>query len=287
MFNPMNNNFFLKLLNGTSSLLFIYSFMRTSFIFTENKITLFSSPKSENYLDGFFVACEGKFTFLTKAFPESKINFSKRSVEKLLISWRIFNFMLIPISFLCNANDYREPFLFYDHVIISLIGLNYLCFSFYPNEWIQLFYARFICFIYVVFNIFETKYRKNKNIFLIFLHFVTKKSFLTPEIPSPRMLNLIKNILVVMSSLKCIFYYQYLYQRSLCTANDVNRIILVSTAGSIVYLVRYIFLHFTIACEGKIQDYRNREYIIKLILTYLFHYCIMNILYMATESLSF
>ena len=278
MFNPMNNEnyrFFLqfvpiksllaltipplKLLNGTSSLLFIFSFMRNSLYFLQSE---------------FAFACYGE-----------AIQYY------LLISWRILNLMLIPISFLCNANDYQEPYLFYDHVIISLLGLNYLCFSFYPTEWIHPFYARFLCFIYVFYYLHSQATKKPyKNTSLIFMHVVPKISYLLSSMPPPKMLNFIKNILVVMSSLKCIFYYQYLFQRSLCKANDVNRIILVSTTGSIVYLVRYKFLQFAFAGYGEAIQYssilRTREYIIKLILTYLFHYCIMNILYMATDSLS-
>ena len=42
--------------------------------------------------DKFAVASEGKLTFLTEALPESKMNFSKRSVEKLniLLFYKIF-----------------------------------------------------------------------------------------------------------------------------------------------------------------------------------------------------
>ena len=43
---------------------------------------IFSSEQSGDEKE-FVVACEDKFTFLVEASPEPKMNFSKRSAEKL------------------------------------------------------------------------------------------------------------------------------------------------------------------------------------------------------------
>ena len=43
-----------------------------------------------------------------------------------LFWWKYFNGQLILVSFLCNANEYKNPYLFYDYVTLFLMNYSYI-----------------------------------------------------------------------------------------------------------------------------------------------------------------
>jgi hypothetical protein len=165
--------------------------------------------------------------------------------------WKLFNSTLIIVSYLCNANDYKEPFLLLDHINIQFIALNYIGISFYPNEW--------IC--------------SQISPFLLLFSFIEYQNFKT--------INFTKNISVVISILKL--------QNNLYSNLIYYNLLIYSTIiGTISYSLRYKL--FTILPkQTKILKVNfNRYYfIIKLTLTTIFHICIMVLLYISSISLNY
>ena len=281
-----------KLINGSSSLLFIFSGLksfgvcntkiRTEFIgtkYTEDRIT--NSLTNYEKLEGISNSTNVRSSILQTLkylsfYPivqpqnefslvvcKEQINVYWGSTFQIILLWKVLNTSLIFISFLCNANEYREPYLFYDHLNILFIGLTYICFSFsYTGyyEKIHPYLVPIILFISI------NEYIKYNSI------------------------NFSKNITVVLSSLKSIFYYYYLYKNNFCSIDNLRRLLLSCIIGSIAYLIRYkLLIKLAITKRNNFGLHLDfvpwNFFIYKLLLTYIFHYCIMNILYIASISI--
>ncbi len=66
-----------------------------------------------------------------------------------LICWKLSNFFLIFASFLCNANEYKKPFLFIDYFAILLVSISYINYI-------------YINLLYMLLLVYE--YKKNKSL---------------------------------------------------------------------------------------------------------------------------
>ena len=142
-----------------------------------------------------------------------------------LITWKLSNSFLVIASFLCNACEYKQPYLFLDYLAIFVISTSYIN-NIYVN------------FSYTILTIYEYKYTNS--------------------------IEIMKNIACASAIGKTIAY-SYLY------VDKIHYYIAFSSAisGTSVYTIR-IYLH----------KHNNKKY--TLLLTYLLHISIMNLLYVAS-----
>ena len=186
------------------------------------------------------------------------------SLKQRFVSWKLLNCTLVGVSYLCNANNYKEPYLLIDHVNILLIALNYIGFSFYPGEWISPLFIKILLFLSVI------EYKQYKTI------------------------DFTKNVSVAISILKLIFYSQILIRQN-------HPVYLIIYYKSLIYstivanvsygLRRYKLSQYSqnIISLTQIKHSKTHDFyffITKLTLTTVFHICIMVILYVSSISLT-
>jgi hypothetical protein len=146
-----------------------------------------------------------------------------------LLTWKLSNCFLVVASFLCNAYEYKSPYLFLDYLAIFLISTSYI-----NNISINVPYTLFIIYEYKDTNSIEV----------------------------------MKNIACATAIGKTVIY-TYLY------VDKLSYYIALSSAisGTCVYTLR-VYLHKN----------NNKKY--TLLLTYILHISIMNLLYIASSTAS-
>lgn len=142
-----------------------------------------------------------------------------------LLLWKLSNSFLIIASFLCNACEYKEPYLFLDYLAIFVISTSYI-----NNISINIPYTFLIIYEYKDTNSIE----------------------------------IMKNIACASAIGKTIAY-TYLYVDKIHYYIALSSVI----SGTCVYTIR-VYLH----------EKNNKKY--TLLLTYLLHISIMNLLYVAS-----
>lgn len=145
-----------------------------------------------------------------------------------LISWKLSNVFLIGASFLCNATEYANTFLFLDYLAIYLV-----CTSYINDIYVNVPYSLLLVYEYNKYSSIE----KAKNV-----AFVTAVG---------------KTIVYTYLYVDNIYYYYIVLTSSI--------------SGIIIYKIR-CFLH----------ENSNKNY--TLLLTYIFHVCVMNILYIGSMT---
>jgi hypothetical protein len=177
------------------------------------------------------------------------------------ISWKLLNCTLVGISFLCNANNYKEPYLLLDHINILLISLNYIGFSFYSGEWISRYFIKTLLLLSII------EYQKYKTI------------------------DFTKNMSIAISILKLVFYLQILIREnhSVYLIIYYKSLIYSTIIASVSYGLRRLHISPNIISFRKIKFTENdfSFFITKLTLTTVFHICITIILYVTNLSLTY
>lgn len=169
------------------------------------------------------------FTNLDFAKGSSSLLFIISATKSLycskLILWKIFNSTLIVVSYLCNASNFENHFLFLDYLTIFSACSSYIN-------------AGFV------------------NSFLIFV--------LLYEYNAYKSIENAKNAAFITALIKAIIH-TYLYVDML----HYHIILYSSIFGIIVYKIRY-------------NLYLRNNFVYHLPLTYAFHLCIMNIMYISS-----
>ena len=169
------------------------------------------------------------FTNLDFAKGSSSLLFIISATKSLycskLILWKIFNSTLIVVSYLCNASNFENHFLFLDYLIIFSACASYIN-AVFMNSFliIALFYE---------YNVYKSIENAKNSAFIIAI---------------------IKSIINTYLYVDRLHYYIILYS---------------SIFGIVVYKIRY-------------NLYLCNNFAYNLPLTYLFHLCIMNIMYISS-----
>jgi hypothetical protein len=66
------------------------------------------------------------------------------------IFWKLSNLFLIPISFLCNAMEYKNPYLVLDYLCIFLVGISYIQHFYWNHLFLYFFFLNILFMIQLV-----------------------------------------------------------------------------------------------------------------------------------------
>lgn len=171
----------------------------------------------QNDLKFSFLLCKMKLIYgwssLLFIFPTFKAFLYSQS-----IFWKLSNLFLIPISFLCNAMEYKNPYLLLDYLCIFLVSISYIQHLYWNHL--------FLYFLFIEYFVYDAISRTKDIVFTT----------------------------AGLKSLQKTFYY---YPHSF-------PLLLTSSILTIIFY--------------KIRNYWVGN---KLLFTFLFHVCIMNILYVS------
>lgn len=150
------------------------------------------------------------------------IPFIKSLYCSKILAWKASIFILTAMSFLCNANDNKQPYLFLDYFAIFLTTISYV-----NRMELNILFYLLIIYEYKKYNSIE----RTKNISFVF---TVIRSFINT------------------------YYY---------VGNSYYYVLVISSVtGTVIYKIRY--------------NLYDKQYYRRL--TYLFHVCIMNILYITS-----
>jgi hypothetical protein len=181
------------------------------------------------------------------------------------VSWKFFNSTLVVASYMCNTHNYKEPYLLIDYLNIHSIALVFLSFSFDPREWIH------------------------PNIVPFFL------LFSACEYAKYKTINITKNMSVVFSIAKLVLYLVNGRTESIenipslhsgisriISDESLKLLILSVFFGKVSYFLRFLLLQYK---QPSIFQNNFSDYHV-IILTSVFHLCIVNILYVSSTAIS-